>query len=159
MDQNPSDYFMNLLSEETYLRSIKNTEQNAENDKSKTYEEFIKDLNKKYEDGPLKCKIEKNPDIPELTDSFIAERKYTPGWCEQFTILFQRCMLNQIRLLGDNIIRLAVIVIFGLFMLALYTNIPNYGYVAFQNRMGALFMVSTSMVMGALNNYSIMCIF
>ena len=139
-NKNPADYFMSLLSEDTYSHT---------GNVQKTYPEFIEEMGKKYLEGP-KCRIaECNPQMPELTDDFVRQRKFKASWMQQFHILYKRASLNSLRLLGDEILRIFTIIVLGLFMLALYYDIPNTGYVALQNRVGAIFMLSITMIMGS----------
>ena len=105
---------MSLMSEDTYALTG-----NVE----KTYVEFIEDLGKKYLEGPKYRKAECDPQMPELTDDFVHKRKFKASGLEQFIILYRRSNLNSWRLFSDEIVRVFSMVIFALFMLALYYDV------------------------------------
>ncbi len=115
-NKNPADFFMSLLSEDTY-------KQNAKTDT--TYAQFIEDMGKKYLESPGCKKVECDPSMPELTDEFVRKRKYKASWFEQFITLYKRACLHNARLFGDEIFQIFAIILFSLFMLALYYDVPH----------------------------------
>eukprot|EP00826_Nyctotherus_ovalis_P023141 TRINITY_DN1780_c0_g1_i11.p1 TRINITY_DN1780_c0_g1~~TRINITY_DN1780_c0_g1_i11.p1 ORF type:complete len:674 (-),score=180.39 TRINITY_DN1780_c0_g1_i11:236-2257(-) len=142
--KNPADYFMSLLSSDTFSR-IGHTD--------KTYPEFIEDLAQKYVEGPKFTKVECDPAMPELTDEFVHQRKYRASGFAQFVILLHRAVLNCARLFVDEITRTISIIILGLFMMGLYYDIDNVDPQGFMDRIGVVFMMASTMAMGALSHY------
>lgn len=142
--KNPADYFMSLLSSDTYDQ-IGHTD--------KTYAEFIEDLSIKYTESDKFTKVECDPNMPELTDEFVGLRKYKASGFAQFLILIHRSVLNCARLFVDEITRMIGICILGLFMIALYYNIGKSDYQGFMDRVGVIFMLASTMAMGALSHY------
>lgn len=144
VNKNPADYFMSLLSSDTYSQ-IGHTD--------KTYADFIQDLAQKYIEGPKYTKVECDPNMPELTDEFVHQRKYKAGFCRQFQILLGRSVKNCARLFVDEVMRIATMVILGLFMMALFYNIENDSIKGFTDRIGIVFMLASTMAMGASSHY------
>jgi ABC-type multidrug transport system ATPase subunit len=142
--KNPADYFMSLLSSDTFA-SIGHTD--------KTYPEFIEDLSMKCAEGPKFTRVECDPSMPELTDDFVHQRKYKAKWFIQFLILLHRSVRNCARLFLDEITRAVALIILGLFMISLYYGIGNRDIVGFMDRVGVVFMLASTMAMGALNHY------
>lgn len=144
MTKNPADYFMALLSSDTYAQA---------GHTDKTYPEFIEDLAQKYIEGPKFTKAECDPTMPELTDEFVHQRKYKANFWKQFTILMHRSVVNSVRLLVDEIMRTITIIILGLFMIALYYDINNTNIQGYTDRIGGIFMLASIMSMGASSHY------
>ena len=90
-----------------------------------TYSEFIEGLSKEYLKSNKFTKVELDPNMPELTDKFVHERKYKAGYCQQFIILFERAVLNSVRLFSDEIMRLVTDIVLGLLMIALYYDVTD----------------------------------
>lgn len=144
MTKNPADYFMALLSADTYTQS-------AHTDK--TYPEFIEDLAQKYIEGPKFTKVECDPTMPELTDEFVHQRKYKANFWQQLMILMHRAVVNSARLFVDEIMRTVSIIVLGLFMIALYYDIDNTDIQGYSDRIGGVFMLASIMSMGASSHY------
>eukprot|EP00826_Nyctotherus_ovalis_P004756 TRINITY_DN1104_c0_g5_i2.p1 TRINITY_DN1104_c0_g5~~TRINITY_DN1104_c0_g5_i2.p1 ORF type:complete len:667 (-),score=156.46 TRINITY_DN1104_c0_g5_i2:175-2175(-) len=144
MTKNPADYFMSLLSSDTFAR-IGHTD--------RTYEEFIEDLAQKYIEGPKFTKVECDSSMPELTNDFVHERKYKAGGFTQFGILLERAVINRYRLFIDEFVRMIAIVVLGLFMISLYYDIDLHEMQGFTDRVGVIFMLACTMAMGALSHY------
>jgi len=142
--KNPADYFMSLLSSDTFA-SIGHTD--------KTYPEFIEDLSKNYIQSSKFTKVECDPTMPELTDEFVKLRKYKAGGFGQFLILFHRSIRNCSRLFVDEITRMIGIMVLGLFMVSLYYNIGTDNLQGYMDRIGIIFMLASAMAMGALSHY------
>lgn len=143
-DKNPADYFMSLLSADTYSQ-IGNTD--------KTYAEFIEGLAQKYVEGPKFTKVEPDSSMPELTDEFVQQRKYKAGFCRQFQILIGRSIKNCARLFVDEIMRIISMIILGLFMIVLFYKLENDTMKGFMDKIGVVFMLASTMVMGASSHY------
>jgi len=142
--KNPADYFMSLLSSDTFT-SIGHTD--------KTYPEFIEDLSQKYVGGPKFTKVDCDPTMPKLTDEFVHQRKYKAAWFSQFFILLHRSIRNCARVFIDQITGVIGTIILGLVMVVLYYKINNTDMQGFMDRAGVIFMLASTMTMTALSQY------
>ena len=114
LNKNPADYFLSLLSADTYAETG-NTD--------KTYEEFNEEMAEKYRQSDRYIKIECNKDAPELTTEYINSRKYTSTWFQQFKILYKRATLNYIRHMYDEVLKMISMIILALLVLTIVYDV------------------------------------
>ena len=113
-NKNPADYFMSLLSSDTYKQFRRS---------DLSYSDFIEGLSQQYANSSKFIKVELDPNMPELTNKFVHERKYKAGLWTQFVILLGRGVLNCARLLKDDIMSLISDIIIALLMMTLFYDV------------------------------------
>jgi hypothetical protein len=116
INKNPADFFMSLLSEDSYSETGQT---------EKSYEKFVESIAVKYLESPKCVKVECDPQMIELTDEYVHQRKYKAPWLVQFKILFGRSILNSRRLFFDQLLKFIGLFFNSLLLLSLYYKVPH----------------------------------
>ena len=146
---NPADFFMSMMSIESYGDVSGSNEEAVSKTRSlveQSYNEKIDFFSTKYEQSELRWDHEYNhPEAAKLDQA----DEYRTGFFVQFCLLFKRSILNVIRIPLSSYAKAITYIVLAVLAILVFGQMGN-DCASIQNRNGALFFVTLNMIMNAI---------
>jgi ABC-type multidrug transport system ATPase subunit len=150
---NPADYFMSIMSYETIEQELDDNPNALSNlTIPELYAKRIKQFSDEYQKSSLVNDPEASmPGLRPLSEEELVASD--AGWFYQFGLLAKRNFTNIMRLPMTSYVKLIVTVMTALFCVLLFNGVKDLPwYAGVQNRRGALFFITMTMAMNAIQN-------
>lgn len=149
---NPADYYMAMMSIESY--DVEDTEDSNKLQRSRSFiaEEYQKKIDyfdKSYQESELKCDADfEDPDAPPIsqqTDTY----SYKANICKQYILITQRSFKNLLRIPITSYVKLASTIIVSLMIILIFQRLEK-DVTSIQNRTGVLFFFTLNTIFNSI---------